>query len=302
MDRLAQTKTRTMVLLLTRCRLVLWVLWGALSSGCFEALTRPMTAAGMTAFDSWAALVHYPGQADASPVVCDLRAQGPRLTALHEDTRAALVAGLRERQVPPALWRRCVASLLRSAPPEASASLLDDIGRAYRELLRSAELELSPRLQERLDAMHQIYLGRRPGSDGHAAVLGRLFADLRRALSGHHLRPVAARFGEDLLAAVDIERGLWLGRSINGAMINALATAGQEALLQRFAERRRAGELREQARLIRRCPVATCAGCGAAMSGTCGWWASSRWVARSRRCCTSTGRAGRARAARCWPR
>lgn len=190
MDRLAQAKTRTMVRLLTPCWLVLCA---ALGSGCFEALPRPMTAAGMTAFDSGAALVHYLGQADASPVVCDLRAQGPHLTALREDTRATLVASLREGQVPPALWRRCVAALLRSAPPEASASLLDDIGWAYRRLLRSEELERSPHLQERLDAMQQIYLGRRPGSDGHAAVLGRLFADLRRALSGHHLQPVAAR-------------------------------------------------------------------------------------------------------------
>ena len=77
-------------------------------AGCAAELPLPMTAGELMARESGRALVAYLGQPDASPAVCDLRASGPHIQVFSPEVRGALVAGLVDGKINPALWRRCV--------------------------------------------------------------------------------------------------------------------------------------------------------------------------------------------------
>ena len=220
-----------------------WV--AALAAGCAAQLPMPMTAEDLARFDSGDALVAYLGQPDASANVCDLRAQGPHVGSTGDDVRKALVGGLVEGRIEPALWRRCVDALLASLPADAAASLIDASGRGYRKVITQDEFEKSAALQARLAALQKLYLERRNGLDGHADVLGPMFGDLRKALAKQKLGPLAARAGEELLAAVDLERGQFRGRAVDAALIDGLE---EETWLRRFAVRLPQAELREHAR------------------------------------------------------
>ncbi|HEY7957915.1 MAG TPA: hypothetical protein VII38_21585, partial [Polyangia bacterium] len=232
-------------------RLALIFVLGAL--GCAESFPLPMTAAELVGYDSGDALVAYLSQPDASPSVCDLRARGPHLYALDEDTRRALVRGLTDGTIDPAKWRRCADAFLRSAPGDDAASLLDAVGVGYRALLRDADFESSSVMQARLRAMQALYIDRQIGSNGHPDLDARLFAELGRALAAHRLGPAAAAFGEELLATVDLEHGRFRGRPVEVATLDALFAAGDEVTLRRFAKRLASPTLREQAerRVIR---------------------------------------------------
>lgn len=67
--------------------------------------------------------------------------------------------------------------------------------------------------------MHQLYVERRAGVEAHAEATGPMFVDLRRALAAHRLGPIAARFGGELIATVDLERGAWASRAVDVRML-----------------------------------------------------------------------------------
>src|SRR5579871_4211396 len=89
--------------------------------GCARQFRLPMTAAEMAQHDSGDALVAYLGQRDASPAVCDLRAQGPHVSSVSPDVREALVSGLVDGKIDPGLWRRCVEAILGRLQHEETA-------------------------------------------------------------------------------------------------------------------------------------------------------------------------------------
>src|SRR5581483_10145657 len=213
-----------------------------------ERFPMPMTAASLASYDSGPALVAYLGQPDASPAVCDLRARGPHVSGFPEEMRASLVSGLVDGRIAAELWRRCAGVVLRGAPRDDASSLLDDIGRGYRRLIKSGDFEKSPALEERLAAMQRLYLERQNGVDGHAGVLPPLFADLRQALVKHRLRPAATRAGEELIATVDLEHGRWLGRDVDAAAIDGLFASGDEKTLRLFSNRLPTPELRDESK------------------------------------------------------
>jgi hypothetical protein len=123
--------------------------------------------------------------------------------------------------------------------------------RAYRKLLDDADLVSDPARLPRVDALQRLYVERRAGLDGDPQVTMRLFGDLRAALP--KLSPVAQSFAADLLATVDVEHGTWKGHAVDDAMMDALAAAGNEMTLERFAQRLPQVEMRQEAqrRLVR---------------------------------------------------
>jgi hypothetical protein len=120
-----------------------------LFAGCAETFTLPMTRPQLVAYDSGPALVAYLGQRDATPGVCDLRSRGPHILVLDDEMRRAFVGGLVDGRIDPELWRRCANALLRSAPKDQSASLVDAIGRGYRTIIKRSDFEKSPALPDR---------------------------------------------------------------------------------------------------------------------------------------------------------
>jgi hypothetical protein len=222
----------------------------ALLAGCASApvFSLPMTTLDFARDSSGPGLIAYLGQRDATADVCNARSTGPHLARFDEPVRAALTAALLDGRVDPTLWRRCAKAFLRTAPRDASASLMDAIGKGYRRLLTADGLETSPELQARLGAMQRLYLRRDHGLDGHAAELDPLFDDLRRAVAGRRLGPVASRFADELLVAVDLERGTFEGRPVDVATIERLHASEGETALRLFSERLPRADLRDEAR------------------------------------------------------
>ena len=225
-----------------------WALLGFLVCGCAEKFPLPMTAAQLIQYDSGPALVAYLAQSDASPTVCDLHARGPHLSRMTADVRTALVSGLVDGKIEPVLWRRCVDVLLKRLPRDEVPALFDDVGHAYRKILVDSDLERSPSLAEGLATLHRLYLERPSGLEGNAKARESLVGDLRTALAKGKLGSVAAHFGQELVATVDVESGRWQGRIVDAAMMDALAESGNEMTLSRFEERLPSADLREQAR------------------------------------------------------
>ena len=223
-------------------------LLGILAAGCAQRFPLPMTAAECVAYRSGPALVAYLGQPDASPTVCDMHARGPHLAQLDDTMLTSLAGAAADGGIAPNLWRRCTNALLRSAPTAAAATLLGDVGRVYRRLIKSRDVEKLPDIQDRLRVLNQLYIERKNGIDGAPEVLDGLFLELRRALATHRLGPAAARFGDDLVATVDLEHGQWLGRPVDVATIDQLFAAGDERALRRFVDRLPSPALRDEAR------------------------------------------------------
>ena len=207
-----------------------------------------MTAGQMIQIDSGPALLAYLAQPDASPIVCDLRARSPHITRVTADIRRALVDGLVKAKVAPALWRRCVDVLLKGLPPDEVSPLFDELGRAYQRMLADSELERSPAFAERMATLHRACLERPSGTDVNPRLRGLLIEKIRTALKMGQLGPVATSFGQELVATIDLENGLWQGRTVDVAMMDALAESGNEMTLTRFVERLPSAELRDMAR------------------------------------------------------
>ena len=105
-----------------------------------------MTAGDLAQHDSGAALVAYLGQPDASPAVCDPRARTPHPATFTPEVRDALLAGLGDGLIEPALWRRCVEAWLKGLSPEEASSLLDAVLRSYSRMLEDSSLPVDAAL------------------------------------------------------------------------------------------------------------------------------------------------------------
>jgi hypothetical protein len=219
-----------------------------LAAGCAPTFPHPMTAQDLVRLDSGDALVAYLGQPDASPTVCDARASGPHLAHFDESSLRSLIYGLTGGRIDPGLWRRCVDGALDGASTEEAAMLVDAVGRGYRSLIKDGDLETSPVLQGRLTAMQTFYIERPNGLDGHPKVMGPIFGEIGKAFGAHKLGPVATKLAAELLAIVDLERGLYGGRAVDVALLDDLYSRGEETLLRRFNDRLPTKELRDEAR------------------------------------------------------
>ncbi len=226
------------------------LLAAAISSSCAGTVhfDMPMTAASAVQYNTGAALVAYLGQPDASPDLCNVRGTGPHFEALTPDLRTAFVDGLHYGKIKPAIWRRCANTLLKSMPQDDAASLFDALFAAYHKMLVSSDSDTNPGLVDRVSTIQRLYLDRAPGLDAHATVLTPLLDSLRAALAKNKLGHVATRFAQELLETIDIEHGIWQGKRIDTALLDALAKAGNELTLHRFMERMPSDEMRTEAR------------------------------------------------------
>lgn len=207
-----------------------------------------MTAAELAQYDSGPALAAYLSQPDATPDACDPSARGPHVSHLDEDVRDALVGAIADGATPPKLWLACTDALLRHAPAEEAASLLDAVGRAYKSLVKDRRFETSPTMQASAVAMQRLYVERSHAVRDDHAELAQLFDDLRAAIAGSKLGPVATRLGKELLAVTEVERGRWRGREVNAALLDSLESAKDEPTLRLFVERLPTESLRTEAR------------------------------------------------------
>ncbi len=221
--------------------------------GCGPSFTLPMTADQLLQLNSGPALVAYLGQPDANPSVCDLRARGPHLLAFSDEVHGALVDGFVKGRIEPVMWRRCVELVIKNMPPTQVASLFDELLRAYQSMVKSDHLQSDPAFAERVATIQRLYLERAEGLDGHPGVTTAIFDDLRDALAKRKLGPVGKSFAEEVIGTVDVSHGNWQGRAVDLALMDALAAAGNEMTLERFASRLPQPDLREQAarRLVR---------------------------------------------------
>lgn len=224
-----------------------------LAAGCKEEFPLPMTAAQFAHYNSGPALMAYLSQRDASPALCDLGTQGPHITLITDDTFQALGDGLYDGEVSPKLWRRCVEALVKSVKKPEAMKAMDMMGKTYRKLLRNKDLETDPARQKQLAALHEMFLERPAGLGAHRILMDDWVEQLDRALAAGRLGPIAAKYGEDLLATVELETGSWHGRPVTLATIDALHAKKNEKLLRRFGARLPDEGLRKQAlrRVIR---------------------------------------------------
>ncbi len=176
-------------------------------AGCATAqFELPMTSDELVRYGTGPALVAYLSQPDATATVCDTRSLGPHLF-LSPVGRDALVGGLVEGKIAPALWRQCVEKVLARSTPDQAADLLDALARAYQELINEPKVETDPRVAERLATLQRLYLERKTAANGHAVLIDPMFKALRQALDQSKLGPVATRLGRELLASVDVRAG-----------------------------------------------------------------------------------------------
>ncbi len=216
--------------------------------GCGSAPPTPLTAAEMAKEGSGDALVRYLRQPGATASVCDRKGQGPRFRASSTDDFEDLAGALLGGDVRPELWQRCVMLMLQSADAAESASLLDAMASAYRELLERSAIEDDRAEQAKLAALHRAFLLRPRGTAPHPDDVEGDLAALRGALARGALGPVASRHGTDLLLTIDLDRGIWRGAPLTSAALDALEAKKDEELLRRVAMRVPDATLRQEAR------------------------------------------------------
>lgn len=218
---------------------------------CTRHLPMPMTAAQLAEQKSGRALTAYLGQRDASPAVCDLGASGPHVA--HADVHDAMMDGLLEGGISPALWHDCMGRLIRSTDRETATSLLDAVARSYEKTLADRYVEDSAIVRGQVNAMHALLLDRPGGVAPHAEVMAKLLADLRSGIASQELGPVGRRYGTELIADVELEQGLRGGQLIDATTLDDLFQRGDEATLRHYAVRLPDAQLRTQAqrRVIR---------------------------------------------------
>ncbi|MBI5481353.1 MAG: hypothetical protein HY906_21015, partial [Deltaproteobacteria bacterium] len=220
-----------------RLHLLALPLVSAALGACGPVFPVPFTAGQLAADSSGPALVHFLGQPDASPAVCDLQNRGPHLAGFTDAIGRDLADGLADAKIPPELFRRCVDALMKHLTPPQGAELLAALGRSYRQLLRDGAIETNRARQAQLEALHRIYLERHARLAPPARLVTEWVTELQAALTRKRLGPYATRQAEDLLATVQLERGSWLGRPVDERMLDQLHAKGDEATLKRFVAR-----------------------------------------------------------------
>jgi hypothetical protein len=222
-------------------------------SACVPWFPQPLTAVDLEQYNSGAALVAYLAQPAADPTVCDMGSQGPHIRKLWAEDSEALVDGLVDGRVAKSVWRACTSALLRSAPSAVMPAFLNAAGRGYRKLITREGFERDYEAQTRLIELQAIYLNRARALQPEAAVAGKLFEELREALSKGYLGSYASKLATQLLAAYDLEHGRWKGRALDLATLDALFSAHDSAALQLIFARSSSEQLRSEAkrRIIR---------------------------------------------------
>lgn len=227
--------------------LVLAVAAFALTS-CGFPYPAPFTAEEMAKWESGQALVHYLSQPGATAAVCDRNSQGPHARRPRSANYADLVDGLVDGNVAPDLWQRCTMLMLESVPPDESSRLLEAMVRGHHTLLARSALETDKKEQAKVDAVHRAMLLRPRGSSPRPQAVAKDVAALREALEKGRLGPIAARYGKDILVAIDLDAGLWNGKPLSVAALDELQAKKDETLLRRVAMRVPDPRLQEEAR------------------------------------------------------
>ena len=240
--------TRSRARSLARLALVLLAVAALALTSCGYGYPRPFTAEQMAKFDTGDALVHYLDQPGATATVCDRTSQGPHFRRSRQNDFVDLVDGLVDGSVAPDLWQRCTMLLLESLPPEESSRLLEAMVRGHHKLLARSSLETDKKEQAKVDAVHRALLLRPRGQSPRASSVAKDVAALREALEKGRLGPVAARYGKDVLVAIDLDAGLWNGKPMSVAVLDELQTKKDETLLRRVAMRVPDPKLQEEAR------------------------------------------------------
>src|SRR4051812_1955036 len=114
--------------------LLLIVSFGA---GCRPHFPRPYTAAMLAQDGTGPALVHFLGQRDASPSVCDPKNTGPHMPVFDEKVFDELTEGLTEGRIGSKAFYGCVEKVLAGVKPARVAYLMDSMGAAYRKILKN---------------------------------------------------------------------------------------------------------------------------------------------------------------------
>ncbi|MET0340626.1 MAG: hypothetical protein ABW252_06470, partial [Polyangiales bacterium] len=197
------------------------------------------------------ALVSYLSQPGARPDVCRVDGEGEHLAAYDLSVGRALAAAVRDQPVDPAIYQPCLASLLRTLGAGHATSLYNALLGAYRDMLVDRRLDTDVALLARLTMVQHLFLHRPPDTGPSAGLVKPMLAELEGALARGKLRPTAARFGRELLDTLALERGVWQGRGVDEAMMDALADAGNDLTLSRFAARLPSEDLRAAARVRR---------------------------------------------------
>jgi hypothetical protein len=224
-----------------------WAL-ALVAGGCGSRYPSPFTAQDMAKIGTGDALVHYLRQPGATAAVCDRKSDGPRFVGSRPEDFADLAGGLVGGDVRPDLWQRCAMLLLDTAPAEDASSLLDAMAHAYRKLASRGSVETDPADAAKLDALHAAFLLRRRGTAPHPGAVDADVAKLREALAAGKLGPVAAKHGREVLATIDLEKGLWDGAPLTAATLDALASKQDETALRRIALRVPDAALAQEAR------------------------------------------------------
>jgi hypothetical protein len=157
------------------------------------------------------------------------------------------VEGLWKLRLAPTIWRACVDRIVGGADRDGAAAMLDEVAARYVERLTDVRTERSADWRSRLDAAHGVLGERPPGVAPHPQAVAELRSDLRDALT-KSLGPVARQHAEDLLALLELERGVLRGRSVDLPLLDELFASGDERELRRAADRLPDAGLRAEAR------------------------------------------------------
>ncbi|HEY6033518.1 MAG TPA: hypothetical protein VIV58_04640, partial [Kofleriaceae bacterium] len=132
-------------------------------------------------------------------------------------------------------------------PSEERASLLDAMLHAYDDLL-DKDLETSPARVERMSTLQELYLARDVGVEAHPAAVASLLAAAKERVAKGKLGSIGTRFATELIETAELEHGTWHGRTVDGALLDELAAAGNETTLKRFSARLPQPQMRDDAR------------------------------------------------------
>jgi hypothetical protein len=127
--------------------------------------------------------------------------------------------------------------MLESLQPDESSRLLEAMVHGHHTLLARGSLEKDTKEQAKVEAIHRAIMQRPRGKSPRGSAVAKDIAALREALKKGRLGPVAARYGKDVLVAIDLDEGLWNGEKLSVAALDELHARKDEAMLRRVAMR-----------------------------------------------------------------
>jgi hypothetical protein len=219
-----------------------------LSAACRGGPAQPITAVDLAKDERKDALSRYLAQKGATAAVCNRASPGPQAPKGDAESFEALTDALLDGSVPPKLFQRCAMLLLESAPADEASLLLDELAHTSRALLSSKAIETDPERQAILDAVHGAVLLRKPETAPHADAIEDDLAALRDALENGRLGPKAQRYGKELLAGIELERGQWKGKPVTAATLDHLERQKDASTLRRMMQRLPDATMKQEAR------------------------------------------------------